>query len=79
MNLISQSKLLSRKEASEYLGTKKGTLAVWASNKRYGLPVVKIGRLVKYRQVDLDAFIERHIINDETCDELQANGDKYAK
>lgn len=51
--------LLTRKEAAEYLGVGETTLAVWACNKRYDLPYVKIGRLVKYRVEHLNAFIER--------------------
>lgn len=49
--------LLSRNEAAQYLGIKPQTLAVWASTKRYDLSYVKVGRCVKYRQSDLDAFI----------------------
>jgi len=52
-------RLLSRKEAAELLGTTEGTLAVWSCTKRYGLPFVKIGRLVKYKLSDLEAFIQR--------------------
>lgn len=52
-----QSGLLSRKEAALYLGVSENTLAIWQSTGRYSLPMVKIGRLAKYRQVDLDAFI----------------------
>lgn len=55
--------LLSRKEAAEFLGTTEGTLAIWACNKRYGLPLVKIGRLAKYRLSDLEAFIEKRMVN----------------
>ena len=54
-------KLLTRPEAAEYLGIKPQTLAVWATTKRYGLPLVKVGRLVKYRKEDLDAFIIRNL------------------
>lgn len=54
-------KLLDREEAANFLGVKKNTLAVWATNKRYALPYVKIGRLVKYRLSDLHAFIENHM------------------
>ena len=60
------SDLLTRKEASEYLGVTERTLAVWASVKRYNLPYVKVGRLVKYRRADLDAFIERRTISQES-------------
>ena len=55
---ITQSCLLSRQEAAEYLGISKQTLAIWNCTGRYKVPFIKIGRLVKYRQSDLDAFIE---------------------
>lgn len=51
-------KLFSRREASEFLRVTEGTLAVWASTKRYPLKFVKIGRLVKYRYADLIQFLE---------------------
>lgn len=58
-------KLLTRKEAAEFLGLTEHTLAVWASNKRYDLPYVKVGRLVKYRYSDLLAFVERNTLQAE--------------
>jgi excisionase family DNA binding protein len=48
---------MSRREAARYLGVAEQTLAVWACNKRYGLPCYKVGRLVKYKKEDLDAFV----------------------
>lgn len=59
------SALLSRKQAAEYLGVSVGTLAVWACIGRYNLPMVKVGRLVKYRLVDLEAFITGNLIGGE--------------
>ena len=56
-----RSELLSRVEAAAYLGVAKQTLAIWACNKRYDLPYVKIGKLVKYRKIDLDAFIAKNL------------------
>lgn len=53
-----QSGLLTRQQAAQYLGVSPDTLAVWACTKRYPLPFIKIGRLAKYRQADLDAFIQ---------------------
>lgn len=55
------NELLSRKEAAAYLGVAEKTLAMWKWSGRYGLPFVKLGRLVKYRKVDLDAFIQERI------------------
>ncbi len=56
------SDLLTRRQAAEYLGITPRTLAVWACVKRYPLPYVKVGRLVKYRRADLDAFIAHRTI-----------------
>lgn len=55
--------LFSRREAAAYLGVAEQTLAIWKCTGRYNLPCVRIGRLVKYRQVDLDAFIESNLMN----------------
>ena len=52
--------LLNRKEAADYLGIKEHTLCVWASESRYDLRYVKVGRLVKYRLSDLAAFVARN-------------------
>ena len=56
------SELLTREQAAAYLGVSPRTLAVWKCTGRYGLPVCKVGRLVKYRRSDLDAFIQRNVI-----------------
>lgn len=60
---LTQSDLLTRKQAAEYLGLKSSTLAVWACNKRYDLPMIKIGRLVKYKLDDLDKFIAHNTVD----------------
>ena len=49
--------LMTREEAGDYLGIKPQTLATWAMTGRYGLPLVKIGRSVRYRREALDQFI----------------------
>jgi excisionase family DNA binding protein len=54
--------LLTREEAAAYLGIRAQTLAVWASAQRYALPYVKVGRLVRYRRRDLDAFLEARTV-----------------
>jgi excisionase family DNA binding protein len=55
--------LISRREAARYLGVSETTLAIWKCTGRYSLPFVKIGRLVKYRKIDLDRFISRNLAN----------------
>lgn len=59
--LAFSSNLMSRREAALYLGIAEQTLAIWKTTGRYNLPVVKIGRLAKYRKSDLDAFIARRV------------------
>ncbi len=54
--------LLTRREAASYLGVSEQTLAIWKCTHRYNLPCVKIGRLVKYRLSDLDAFISSNLL-----------------
>ncbi len=53
-----EEKLLSRKEAADFLGLKENTLAVWACNKTYYIPMFKIGKYIKYKLTDLVKFIE---------------------
>lgn len=53
--------LVTRAEAAEILGVSPQTLACWASNGRYGLPFVRIGRRVMYRRSDIEAFIEANL------------------
>ena len=58
---------LDRRAAAKYLANRgidvqPETLARWASNGRYQLPIIKIGRLVRYDVTDLDALIESHKI-----------------
>lgn len=61
-----KNSLLTRKEAADFLGVKEITLAIWKSTKRHSLPVVKVGRLAKYRYGDLLEFVERQTVNKPT-------------
>ena len=51
--------LLSRREAAEFLGIRESTLAVWHATNRYPLPVIKVGRLARYRRDDLEHFLDQ--------------------
>lgn len=51
-------KLLTPIEVSEILGVTVETLALWRHHKRYDLPYVKSGRLVRYRECDVQEFIK---------------------
>ena len=68
ISTVSQE-LLTRKEAADYLGVAEQTLAVWKSTGRYPLPVVKVGRLARYKKSDLDEFIKRQTVGGVKEDE----------
>lgn len=54
--------LYDRQQAATYLGIKPNTLATWNCTKRYRIPYIKVGRLVKYRISDLDEFLQQRTI-----------------
>jgi excisionase family DNA binding protein len=58
---VNLPKLLTPEETASILGVTKATLEVWRSTKRYNLPFVKSGRLVRYREGDLAKFIEERL------------------
>ena len=49
--------LMTPEEVAEYLGVSSETLNVWRCTKRYNLPYIKAGRLVRYREEDVEAFV----------------------
>lgn len=48
--------LLTPQDVATRLGISVPTLATWRCTKRYALTYVKIGRLVRYRVSDVEAF-----------------------
>lgn len=58
-SILMTEKLFNTKETSQYLGVTRETLAVWRTTRRYELPYIKVGRLVKYRQADLNKWLEQ--------------------
>jgi len=48
--------LIDMKTVSEQLGVTKNTLYSWCCQKK--IPYVKIGRLTKFDQKDIDAWVE---------------------
>ena len=53
----STNELFATAQAASYLGCTEKTLEVWRCTKRHQIPYLKIGRLVRYRKADLDAFL----------------------
>lgn len=59
-NLIAAgTELLDDKAAAALLDVSPGTLCVWRSTGRYNLPFIKVGRKVRYRRADLNAWLEK--------------------
>lgn len=55
--------LIDPAPAAELLGVTEGTLSVWRSTGRYGLPFVKVGRRVKYSRKAINAWLESRTRN----------------
>ncbi len=60
--LLANANLLTNEESAAYLGVTPGTLDVWRCTKRYNIPYIKVGRLVRYKKSSLDAFIESRTV-----------------
>lgn len=51
--------LMTVKQVADYLQLKESTIYAWAQDGK--IPAIKIGRTWRFRQVDLDAWLERHL------------------
>jgi len=60
---MTKPELLATPPAADYIGVEPHTLEIWRSTGRYHIPFVKVGRLVKYRRTDLDAWLASRTIN----------------
>lgn len=58
-----RNNLMTNEEAAAMLGTTVSTLQAWRSTKRYNLKYVKIGKSVRYRLEDVQAFIESRTVS----------------
>jgi len=52
-----EKQLLDTKEAAEFLGISKNTLYEWIIQRK--IPHIKVGRLVKFRREDLEAWLKK--------------------
>lgn len=55
------TELLTPKDVSEILRVSVATLANWRSTKRYDLPYIKLGKVIRYRIEDVQDFIDLHM------------------
>ena len=61
MTNVDIDRLLTPNQVARKLGVSVETLNVWRATKRYNLPYVKVGRLVRYRATDVEAFIKSRV------------------
>lgn len=57
-----QNKFFSRRALAEMLGVSESTLATWASTGRVNIPFVRVGRCVRYRTEDVEAFLAANTV-----------------
>ena len=60
-----KDEILGNTDAAEYIGVTPRTLEVWRCTKRYQIPFIKVGRLVKYRKSALDNFLDSRTVGVE--------------
>ena len=64
-----QTKLLNINELAEYLGIKISTVYSWVNQRK--IPYIKVGRLVKFDQVDIDKWIAEQKVAESKLDYLR--------
>lgn len=58
---MATDKLLTRREVAELLRIKPQTLAAWGMRIQH-LPFVRVGKAIRYRLSDVEAFVMRHTV-----------------
>ncbi|MGI6638399.1 MAG: helix-turn-helix domain-containing protein [Desulfobulbus sp.] len=61
---MEQIRLLTPEETANMLGIQAQTLAAWRCKRRYPLRYVKLGRAIRYRREDVEAFIAASVRGD---------------
>ena len=61
--MMSQDTLLNVKQVADYLQLKESTIYSWAQDGK--IPAIKIGRTWRFRRVDLDGWLGRHLKGEE--------------
>ena len=54
---MNQNNLMNEKQAAEFLGVAVRTMQWWRANNK-GPTYIKVGRPVRYRMDDLDAYLD---------------------
>jgi excisionase family DNA binding protein len=54
---VTKNELLTTAQMAEVLGLSKDTLTTWRCTKRYDVPYLKLGRHVRYKRSDVEAWV----------------------
>ena len=60
---MSENVLLTVKQVAQYLQLKESTIYSWAQDHK--IPAIKIGRTWRFRQADLDGWLEKHLKSED--------------
>ena len=58
-----KEQLLTTEQAAELLLLSPQTLVVWRCTRRYALPFIRVGRLIRYRAEDVASFIKNQRVS----------------
>jgi len=61
-HMPSLARLLTEKEAAKILGTSTQYLVKWRFRGQPVVQFIQIGRMIRYRQADLDAFVAARVV-----------------
>ncbi len=64
---LEKPELLTPEQTALKLNITEGTLSVWRCTGRYNLPFIKIGRAVRYKESDIELFINDRTHNNTHC------------
>jgi excisionase family DNA binding protein len=73
---VNRDRLLSPEEVADRLDVSPQTLANWRRDPDHELPYVNVGRLVRYRESDLEDFLD-YLSGAEEDDEDEDTDDDY--
>lgn len=62
-------RLLNEIQVAEMIDVKPQTLQSWRATGRYGLPYIRVGRLIRYRLADVEAWLLSRTTNGTVADE----------
>jgi excisionase family DNA binding protein len=66
---VGELELLNTEQAAAVLQVTPGTLMVWRCTKRYPLRFIRVGRLIRYRASDLEAFLAARTMSGVSSDQ----------